>query len=97
MIKLIIAILLLAGSFFVFTASLGLIRFRDLYSRLHASTKATSFGLMLLIAGIAIYFNSGIIALKGLLILIFIYGTAPLASHAIGKSFLEGEEKKKNS
>lgn len=88
-----IVILVLVGSIFIFIASLGLIRFKDLYSRMHASTKATSFGILLIIIGIGLFFNSGIIWLKATLIIIFIYLTAPLAAHSIAKSFKERDEK----
>jgi len=90
----IISILILAGSAFIFIASLGLLRFDNLYSRMHASTKATSFGILLIILGIALFFNIGIIWLKAALVVIFIYLTAPLAAHSIAKSFRESDKTK---
>jgi multicomponent Na+:H+ antiporter subunit G len=83
---LIISILILAGSIFILLASLGLLRFRDLLSRMHATTKATSFGILLLIMGVSISFNIPAVYIKALLIIVFIYLTAPLAAHTIAKS-----------
>jgi multicomponent Na+:H+ antiporter subunit G len=80
------AILVVLGSAFIAVSALGLLRFKDLASRLHATTKATSFGVLLIVAGITIYFNDPITYLKGALIIIFIYLTAPLAAYAIVKS-----------
>ena len=98
--KIIVSVLLLAGSFFILIASIGLIRFKDLYSRLHAATKAPSFGIFLILIGVSIYFNTPMVYIKSLFVVVFIFLTAPLATHAIIKSFQEpnkdDNEKKTN-
>ncbi len=88
-----ISILILLGSVFIFIAALGLLRFDNLYSRMHATTKATSFGILLLIIGIALFFNTGVMWIKSVLVILFIYLTAPLAAHSIAKSYKERNEK----
>ncbi len=95
--KIIISILILLGSFFILVAAIGILRFKDLYGRLHATTKATSFGLLLLLVGVSIYFNMIPVYVKALLIIIFIYLTAPLAAHSISKSFTGKSEDSENS
>jgi multicomponent Na+:H+ antiporter subunit G len=85
--KIIISSLILAGTFFILVAAIGLVRFKDLYSRLHASTKAPSFGLFLLIIGVCLFFQLPVVYLKGFFIVVFLYLTAPLAAHAIIKSY----------
>jgi len=89
--ELIISILLLTGSFFILIASIGLIRFRDIYSRLHASTKATSFGILMIIIAVAVFFDYGSVYIKTFLLIIFIYITAPLAAHSIAKASKDKE------
>lgn len=79
-------ILLFLGSVFILIASIGLLRFRETFSRMHATTKATSFGLLLILAGVSLYFLSAIFAIKALLVIIFIYLTAPLAAHSISRT-----------
>lgn len=91
--KLIISVLILIGSFFILISAIGLIRFKDLYSRLHATTKATSFGALLLLIGVSLYFNEFYVYIKAGLIIIFIYLTAPLAAHSIVKSILPKNKK----
>lgn len=86
MIEIIIAIFILLGSVFILIAAIGLLRFKDLFSRMHATTKATSFGVLLLIIGVGLFFHTGIIWFKALIVIIFIYLTAPLAAHSIAKS-----------
>ncbi len=87
MIDVLISVLILAGSFFILVAAIGIVRFDNLYSRLHAGTKAPSFGIFLIALGVSIFFNDPVVYIKGLFIVLFIYLTAPLAAHAIIKSF----------
>ena len=68
MINILSAILILAGVFFYLAGSIGLLRLPDLYSRLHALTKADNLGLGLLIAGVALHSQDLLIMLKLLLI-----------------------------
>jgi len=95
MADIIISVFILLGSFFILIASIGMVRFKDLYGRLHASTKATSFGILLLLVGASLYFNDVNVYVKTLLIILFIYLTAPLAAHSISKSF-KPKEKEEN-
>lgn len=89
MAELIISLLIVAGAFFILVAAIGIVRFRDLYGRLHATTKATSFGLLLMLVGVSLFFNLSEVYLKTVLILLFIYLTAPLAAHSIVNSVQE--------
>lgn len=84
-----ISIFLILGALFILIAAIGMLRFGDFFNRLHASTKATSFGVLLLLIGIAIFFSNWIVTLKALLVIVFIYLTAPLGAHSIAKSFGE--------
>jgi len=90
--KIIISAFLLAGSFFILIATIGLVRLKDLYSRLHAATKAPSFGIFLILIGVSIYFNTPMVYIKSLFVVVFIYLTAPLSAHAIIKSFQEKDK-----
>lgn len=95
--KIIISVLILLGSFFILVAAIGILRFKDLYARLHATTKATSFGLLLLLVGVSLFFNIFPVYVKSLLIIIFIFLTAPLAAHTIAKSFTGNGENSENT
>lgn len=50
--------LLAAGLFFFVAGTVGLLRFPDIYSRLHAVTKADTLGLGLLVAGLSLQAQS---------------------------------------
>lgn len=56
------------GFFFVLAGVVGLLRFPDLYTRLHAVTKADNLGLGFILAGAALMSESWLLALKLLLI-----------------------------
>ena len=60
----VVAALLLAGLFFYAAGSVGLLRFPDAESRLHALTKADNTGLGLIALAVALYWGSVAIAVK---------------------------------
>lgn len=84
--EIIVLILILSGSIFILIAAIGLLRFRDVFSRMHATTKATSFGMLLILIGVALHFMTLVVLIKAILIVLFIYLTAPLAAHSISRT-----------
>lgn len=57
-------ILILAGCYFFLAGTLGLVRFPDVFSRLHAVTKADNLGLGFIVAGLALQSGSPLTAAK---------------------------------
>lgn len=86
MIDLLIAVLLILGGAFVAIAGLGLLRLPDVLIRMHASTKAGTLGVGLIVIGVAIHFGSLVVTTKAVLIILFLLLTAPVAAHLIGRS-----------
>jgi multicomponent Na+:H+ antiporter subunit G len=70
------AALLVAGAFFFFAGTVGLLRFPDVHARLHALTKVDSLGLGLLVLGLALRADSAALAVK----LALIWALAVVAS-----------------
>ncbi|MCB1674851.1 MAG: monovalent cation/H(+) antiporter subunit G, partial [Halioglobus sp.] len=62
------AVCLILGGFFFFAGTLGLLRFPDVYARLHALTKADNVGLGLVVAGLSLQSGSPAAAGKMLLV-----------------------------
>lgn len=93
--EIIISILTILGALFILISAIGFLRFGDIYSRIHSITKASSFGILLLLIAVSIYFATSIVLIKALLIIIFIFLTAPLAAHSIIKSI--GNKKNNDS
>jgi multicomponent K+:H+ antiporter subunit G len=86
--ELLISAMLLASSVFIVLGSLGLLRFRDFFQRLHAPTKATTIGVgCLLIASIFYHpLISGDSSPRELLITLFLFITAPISAHMMAKA-----------
>lgn len=74
------------GTFFSIASVIGLIRFPDVYTRLHAGSKALSGGAVLVLLGVAMRIGSWQGAAKALLIIFFFLATNPLGSHAIARA-----------
>ena len=52
------ALLLVGGAFFCFAAALGVVRFPDVLTRMHAATKPQVFGLLLVLSGVLLTLRS---------------------------------------
>lgn len=80
------AVLLLAGSFLVLAAGVGIVRFPGLLARMHAATKPQVLGLILLLAGLSLRVRSwGAVATLALVV-VFQLITSPVAAHMIGRA-----------
>jgi multicomponent Na+:H+ antiporter subunit G len=80
------SVCILAGVFFSFAAVVAILRFPDVYTRLHGGTKALSGGALLILLGSMPYAGSSLGALKLLLIAVFFLISNPMASHAIARA-----------
>ncbi len=85
LINLLSAVLLLAGSLFFFAGTVGLLRFPDVYSRLHALAKADNLGLGCVLLGLALQADSLAVALKLLLIWPLVLAASASVSFAIAR------------
>jgi multicomponent Na+:H+ antiporter subunit G len=79
-------VLLLGGSFLAFAAGVGVLRFPDLLSRMHAGTKPQVLGLILVLAGLALRLRSGGAVWALLLVVVFQLLTAPVGAHLVGRA-----------
>nr|WP_255259838.1 monovalent cation/H(+) antiporter subunit G [Lentibacillus sp. CBA3610] len=88
MLNILIAFLLLSGTFFLVSSSIGVIRFSDVYARLHATTKAATLGISGLLIGVCLFMHVEHKTLSGqlLLAIVFVLLTAPVAAHMISKA-----------
>lgn len=78
-------ILISIGTFFLLVGAIGLIRMPDMFTRMHASTKCTTLGAMCTLLGVAILMQ-GSVAVKAVLIIIFIVLGNPTSAHAIARA-----------
>jgi multicomponent Na+:H+ antiporter subunit G len=78
-------VLLLSGSFLCLTAGLGLVRFPDVLTRMHAGTKPQVLGVLLIMIGGAIRLQGWSATWMLLLVAAFQLLTAPVSAHMISR------------
>jgi len=86
MIEQLSAVLLVAGAFFMLLAGLGMLRLPDLFMRLQAATKAATLGLGCMLLAVAIHFHDLAVTTRALLVIVFVFMTAPVAAHLIARA-----------
>jgi multicomponent Na+:H+ antiporter subunit G len=74
------------GALFALVAAVGVLRFPDLLTRMHAATKAGTLGAGLLLLAAAVAFAEAGIVARAVAGIAFLVLTAPVASHAIGRA-----------
>ena len=87
-----VAVLLLgAGAVFFLAGSVGLLRFPDVFTRLHALTKADNVGLGLVVAGLALLADSWVPVVKGVLIWLLVLVSSATVCCLIAQAVREAE------
>ncbi|MBO3743044.1 monovalent cation/H(+) antiporter subunit G [Actinoplanes flavus] len=77
---------LLGGALLSLAAGVGLLRFPDLLSRMHAATKPQVLGLLLILSGAAIRLGTVVDITTLVLVGVFQLITAPVAAHMVGRA-----------
>lgn len=83
---LIAAILLLAGALFCLLGAVGIIRMPDLFTRLQAATKTGTLGVGFILVGVAVHFGDLGVTVRSVLVIAFLFMTAPVAAHVIARA-----------
>jgi multicomponent Na+:H+ antiporter subunit G len=76
----------LLGASFILIAAIGLLRMPDLLMRMHAATKAGTLGAGLILVGVCIHFQQWQVTTEATLTILFIFITAPVASHLLARA-----------
>ena len=79
------------GVFFLLMGAIGLLRFPDFYTRMHAAGKCDTLGSLLLLTGLACYGELDLASVKILLIALFLFLTSPTATHAIARAAFKNQ------
>jgi len=91
LIDILVILFLAAGIFFLAVGTIGLLRFPDFYTRLHATGKCDTLGAGLIIVGVILYHlfrysETPLVPIKLLFLILFIFIANPTATHAILKA-----------
>jgi multicomponent Na+:H+ antiporter subunit G len=78
-------VFIVIGIAFDFFGALGLIRFPDVYNRLHSSIKCVTLGTSSILFGLFLFKGFSATGIKALLCIIFLLLTAPVSAHALAR------------
>ena len=87
------AVLILGGIFFFVAGTVGLLRFPDFFTRLHALTKADNLGLGLVIAGLAVQASSWADVTRLVLIWLLVLGASATLCFLVARTALRHGQK----
>ncbi len=76
-------VLVSSGAFFLLMGAIGLLRFPDFYTRMHAAGKCDTLGSLLVLTGLACSEGLALTSVKILVMALFIFVTSPTAAHAV--------------
>lgn len=79
------ATLILLGAIMAFTAAVGIVRFPDTLSRMHAATKPQVVGLILVLIGAILELRGNVDIWMLVLVAVFTLATAPVIAHTVGR------------
>lgn len=79
-------VLVLIGALLCLTATIGLLRWRDVPTRLHAATKPQVLGVLLIVIAVELSLRSWEALAFGIPIVLIQFATAPLAAHMVGRA-----------
>ncbi|MBK5969865.1 MULTISPECIES: Na+/H+ antiporter subunit G [Thiorhodovibrio] len=90
LIEILVSAFVLIGASFALIGSIGLLRLPDFYTRLHGPTKATTLGISGMLIASGLYFSTSTdsISLHEILVLLFLFITAPVSAHLLAKAAL---------
>ncbi|HSM33424.1 MAG TPA: monovalent cation/H(+) antiporter subunit G, partial [Anaerolineae bacterium] len=72
-------------------SAVGVLRMPDAYIRLQVASKTSSLGIALLMLGVAAHFDEISVTIRALLVVVFLFLTAPVAAHVICRAaYLSG-------
>jgi len=83
---LLVSFLVIAGAAFFFIGTLGLLRFPDFYTRVHAVTKCDALGAGLVLLGLAIWHGPDGEGVRILALIALILVSSPTAGHALARA-----------
>ncbi|MPZ76451.1 MAG: Na+/H+ antiporter subunit G [Deltaproteobacteria bacterium] len=84
--EVITSLLMLGGAAFAFLAAVGILRLPDLFSRMQAATKCSAFGVTCVMLAVSVHFAELGIVTRAIMTIIFVFLTAPVAAHMIGRA-----------
>jgi len=86
MIEILLSVLVLGGAGFCLVAAIGVVRFPDLYVRMHAATKAGTLGAGLVFLAVAVGSHELGTVIRAFAAILFLFLTAPIGAHLLARA-----------
>lgn len=83
-------VLVFAGAGFCLIGAIGVLRFPDVFARMHSAGITDTLGALLVLLGLVLLAGFSLAAAKLAFILAFLWMTSPTATHALAKAALHG-------
>jgi multicomponent Na+:H+ antiporter subunit G len=83
LLEIVVTLLLLLGTGIMILGSIGLLRFGDVFLRMHAATKSGTLGIGFIMAAVALYFSDALVTIKLLALLGIYFFTSPIGSQVL--------------
>ncbi|MES0882944.1 monovalent cation/H(+) antiporter subunit G [Roseibium sp. SCP14] len=85
-VEIVIGLMLVVGALFALAASIGLLRLKDVYMRMHAASKAGTLGSGVMLLALAVHAGDLSIVTRALAGVVFFLLTAPISAHLLAKA-----------
>jgi multicomponent Na+:H+ antiporter subunit G len=81
-------VLIGGGGIFLVIGAIGLNRMPDVFTRMHATSVSDTFGAGLMLVGMMVQGGFSLVTAKLMFLLLFLWFTAPIATHALARAAL---------
>jgi multicomponent Na+:H+ antiporter subunit G len=84
--EIVTGVMLVIGACFALVASIGLIRLKDVYMRMHAASKAGTLGSGVMLLALAVHASDLAVVTRAVAGVVFFLLTAPISAHLLAKA-----------
>ncbi|MBD8893535.1 monovalent cation/H(+) antiporter subunit G [Roseibium litorale] len=85
-VDIIVGLMLITGALFSLVASVGVLRLKDVYMRMHAASKAGTLGSGVMLLALAVYAGELSVVTRAIAGVVFFLLTAPISAHLLAKA-----------
>lgn len=89
--ELVIGFFVLAGAIFMLIGAIGIVRFPDVISRMHAAGMATTVGISAILLGAGFFFLDEFLFYRMLVLILLIFATSPISTTALTRAVYNNE------
>lgn len=87
----VIVFFILAGALFMFIGAIGIVRFPDVFARMHAAGMATTVGISAILLGAGFFFLDEFLFYRMLVLILLIFATSPISTTALARAVYNSE------